>query len=97
MLEFIINNYLIIMIISLFLIFALIGYIIDSFRIQKREESKEVILNEEVPASEEELEITNALEPSEEIIQKEEVISSIPEENKQEPVIPEVEEIKDNK
>lgn len=82
MINFITEHYLIIMIVSLFLIFALIGYIIDSSRNKKRgedtttfDEVEDAPIVEETPIIEEE---------------------PIVEEVKEETAIPEIEEPEDN-
>lgn len=88
MLEFIVDNYLIVLIIAFFLIFALIGYIVDSIRNKRREEATKQVLetNEEIPS----------LIEVEEEIEIEEVPEIIVEETinvEEEPIIPpEIEE-----
>ena len=47
--EFIKDNYLLIIIVGLFLIFALIGYLIDMLRYNNKEELKDNIPNEVKP------------------------------------------------
>ena len=91
MLEFIIDHYLISMVVAVFFIFALIGYIVDNLRNKKREAKVEEILEvrDETPEEISEPALEESLEPEEENIEEEqEVIVDM---------IPEVEEIQDNK
>lgn len=95
MLEFIIDHYLIIMVVAAFFIFALIGYIVDNLRNKKREAKVEEILEvrDETPEEISQPILEESLEPEEEILEdnleeeQEEIVD----------MIPEVEEIQDNK
>lgn len=101
MLEFIKDHYLIIMIVLLFLIFALIGYIIDSIKNKKRNnqiQEADVEITEEIGEPEVALENNEegpqVEEPTEEET-VEDIKEKIPEVEETEPEIAE-EENKDN-
>ena len=105
MLEFLVDHYLIIMIVSVFLIFALIGYIIDQTRNKKRNDKTEQILEtkEDIPDElnepEQVLEETGVEEQAETVVPetpKSEEIQAIVEPVVTENMIPEVEESEDN-
>lgn len=91
MMEFITDNYIIIIIVAGFLIFALIGFIVDT---TKNKKLKETVIEETKQNEREDIAIVNidTLGPSEAKI--EEVVKESTEEPK-EKVLPE--EIKDNK
>ncbi|MDD4187233.1 MAG: hypothetical protein PHX04_00435 [Bacilli bacterium] len=102
MLDFIVDHYLIIMVVAAFFIFALIGYIVDNLKNKKREEKVEQILEvkddipEEIDEPILEENLVSEEEISEENLENEEENPENEEENP-ENVIPEVEEIQDNK
>lgn len=103
MIDFIVDNYYLIIIIAAFLIFALIGFIVDTIKNKNREEtiqnddtstSSDIINNQEqpinIPVEEPQ---TNKTAPTEKSVNEPSI------ENVENPniTIPEVEEEKDNK
>lgn len=76
--EFIVDHYLFIMIVAAFLIFALIGYIIDSTKNNKKDENKKISEEENILLSENTIPEVQEVEP--EVVVAENVVELSPSE-----------------